>query len=548
MIKKISALAMALILMTMLCPTLVSAAGAIPVTPNLATDSDLSWAAVRGASDVGLELKIGGGYHGSNAIRVFNRKDVDNSPIFLAPDVVVGKTYNFSMYVKLENAPGENGVLVNLAYAVQNVGVHFKDLPTGDDTNGAYRIMDTQWVKLEVENYTVEDGAVTPADNNFGLFLVTWSGNMAYLVSDVVITESSPGEDPGSMKPAVEGNLVLNGCFEEEIEGVFAYADGTVVRTSTEKFEGEYSLKMARTNYYDGILIYTNGLVSTRRYDVSFWIKVPAPDASVPVSTRFVFNGEEQTYLIGTQIIPESDWVSVVFNDVAFVYSKEIASEQLFIQFEGGTVEEFYLDDISIVEHRELEVKPDRETPIEEVFTDLPLEWYRASIAYCYDKGLVSGVGGDLFAPEGLFTRGQVVRLLWNIAGNPKPIGEESPFSDITQEWVVDAAIWAYENGLLDENIIDDSGHFHPDDSITKERTVYLFYLYQQISGRIPLDVAEQKDYSDWNDVADYAKTAINALTLQGIVQGSGESFDPQGIFNRAMIAELLAKYYKALE
>jgi len=200
-VKKFLGITMAVFMLVSLFATFASAAATNLVTnPNLATATNLDGLAVRDSAAVGTELKTGGGYQGSNAIRVFNRASVDNSPIFLAPNVVKGKTYDISAWVKMED-PNENGVLVHLCYAVPSVEAYFVPLPTGTETDNAFRVTGNDWVKLEVKDFTIENGA-TAGGNDFGLFLTTWSGPVPYLISDVRIIES--GTDTGESENGTE--------------------------------------------------------------------------------------------------------------------------------------------------------------------------------------------------------------------------------------------------------------------------------------------------------------------------------------------------------
>ena len=58
-------------------------------------------------------------------------------------------------------------------------------------------------------------------------------------------------------------------------------------------------------------------------------------------------------------------------------------------------------------------------------FTDVPGEdnWAHAGIDYCVANGLMSGVGGNLFAPKMTTTRAQIVQILYNLEGEPRVYG-----------------------------------------------------------------------------------------------------------------------------
>ena len=53
-------------------------------------------------------------------------------------------------------------------------------------------------------------------------------------------------------------------------------------------------------------------------------------------------------------------------------------------------------------------------------FADVPAAaWYADAVQYVYENGLMTGVSESEFAPDGTATRGQIVTILWRLAGSP---------------------------------------------------------------------------------------------------------------------------------
>ena len=53
-------------------------------------------------------------------------------------------------------------------------------------------------------------------------------------------------------------------------------------------------------------------------------------------------------------------------------------------------------------------------------FADVPAAaWYADAVQYVYENGLMTGVSESAFAPDGTATRGQIVTILWRLAGSP---------------------------------------------------------------------------------------------------------------------------------
>jgi hypothetical protein len=75
-------------------------------------------------------------------------------------------------------------------------------------------------------------------------------------------------------------------------------------------------------------------------------------------------------------------------------------------------------------------------------FTDVP-RWVEGAVRWAYGEGIVTGETPTLFKPIDPITRGQVVRMLYRIAGSPDVTGIDPPPFDDVPNWVADAIQWA---------------------------------------------------------------------------------------------------------
>ena len=90
-------------------------------------------------------------------------------------------------------------------------------------------------------------------------------------------------------------------------------------------------------------------------------------------------------------------------------------------------------------------------------------------------------------------------------------------------------------------------GRFGPEDNVTREQLAVMVVNYQLFSGRTPMDILMDRMFSDWNEISDWAKGAVNRLTIQGIVSGKpGNLFDPSGEATRAEFAAMLRRFLEA--
>ncbi len=75
-------------------------------------------------------------------------------------------------------------------------------------------------------------------------------------------------------------------------------------------------------------------------------------------------------------------------------------------------------------------------------FTDVP-PWVEGAVRWAYGEGIVTGETPTLFKPNDPITRGQVVRMVYRVAGSPDVSGIDPPPFDDVPGWVADAIRWA---------------------------------------------------------------------------------------------------------
>jgi hypothetical protein len=139
-----------------------------------------------------------------------------------------------------------------------------------------------------------------------------------------------------------------------------------------------------------------------------------------------------------------------------------------------------------------------------------------------------------------------VVTVLYRIAGSPDVSGLANPFTDVPEgTWYTDAVKWAAANKIVGGY---GNGKFGPEDNITREQLAVMILNYELFSNKIPLDILMDKEYADWNSISDWAKNAVNRVTMQGLMNGKpGGLFDPKGEATRAEFAAILHRYLDAV-
>ncbi len=101
-------------------------------------------------------------------------------------------------------------------------------------------------------------------------------------------------------------------------------------------------------------------------------------------------------------------------------------------------------------------------------FSDVPAgSDYAQAVEWCRERGLMAGVGGDRFDPEGALTRAMLVTTLYRAAGWPS-VDTQSRFTDaIKGEWYYDAVTWADAEGYMKGY---GNGLFGPNDPLSVEQ------------------------------------------------------------------------------
>ena len=158
--------------------------------------------------------------------------------------------------------------------------------------------------------------------------------------------------------------------------------------------------------------------------------------------------------------------------------------------------------------------------------------WYAAAVDYCQTRGLMDGMPGNVFIPDGGVTRAQLVTTLWRLAGKPAA-ARSSYFSDVKSgAWYDDAVRWAVAQGITDG--VGD-GRFAPERGVTREMMATFFYRYVGQPKPAGADFADQSAISDWAQSA--TRWAAGAGLMQGV---GGNVFDPKTESSRAALAQTL--------
>ncbi len=196
-------------------------------------------------------------------------------------------------------------------------------------------------------------------------------------------------------------------------------------------------------------------------------------------------------------------------------------------------------------------VNPDPVNPEEKPFPfeDVPQvdgNWAYEAIKAAWKAGLMNGKGETVFAPNDPLTRGEVVTILYRLAGKPE-VTEKAPFTDLVPGAYYEAAVnWAYANEVVKG--MGDGTTFAPNIQITREQFATMIYRYAQLQGKGFVGMwAFPLDYADADQVADYAYEGMCWCVMNGIINGNGTGLNPKGLTSRAEAAAIISRTATAL-
>lgn len=178
------------------------------------------------------------------------------------------------------------------------------------------------------------------------------------------------------------------------------------------------------------------------------------------------------------------------------------------------------------------------ETKFQDVKTDA---WYYDAVDYVASRGIMIGTSDNTFSPVAKMTRGQMITILYRLAGSPAVEGTV-PFTDVKENrFFYQAVVWAYQNGIGKGTTL---ATFAPDSDMTREQMVTFLYRYSEMAG---VDVSEKADLSSYTDASAISAYAVQAMAwavAEGHIIGVTETrLAPRGDAIRAQVAEMIMRY-----
>ena len=286
----------------------------------------------------------------------------------------------------------------------------------------------------------------------------------------------------------------------------------------------------------------------SHRYDGYITIINPK-NGEVSVSDDWAYEDDKITLTITPDDGYEVDKIEIVDDEGDKIDAKKVDDEDNKYTFRMAncdvTVTVTFKEEGKTTEDTDKEEGKDDEETTELNFTDVKeSDWFFKGVEYVVDKGIMSGVSENEFAPSGKLTRAMLVQMLYNMESRPA-CDAENAFIDVpVGQWYTDAVIWAN-----DAKIVSGMGEdlFAPNMEITREQMVAMLYNYAKYKGYDVTASADLSAFADTASVSTWAQPAMQWAVAEGYISGMGDSqLAPQGTATRAEIASVIMRFMEA--
>ncbi len=183
----------------------------------------------------------------------------------------------------------------------------------------------------------------------------------------------------------------------------------------------------------------------------------------------------------------------------------------------------------------------------EDIFLDVSAgDWFRDSVQYVFENGIMTGMTKDTFGPAGNLSRAQFATILYRMEKEPAVDYKDNQFPDVPKgQFYTNAAIWANKERIITGYA---DGSFGPNDNITREQMATMMYRYAKFKGN-DVSVAGNLDgFPDKDAVSEFAETgmawAVGAQIITGQeLQAGVKTLEPQGNASRAHCSTIIQRF-----
>ncbi len=173
-------------------------------------------------------------------------------------------------------------------------------------------------------------------------------------------------------------------------------------------------------------------------------------------------------------------------------------------------------------------------------FSDTYGHWANKYIGTLAARGVLSGIGDNMFAPEANVTRAQFLAMLAKTVYD-LDITKSAPagFKDVPEsEWFYNYVNWGSQNGIV--NGVSEA-EFAPNANITREQMTIMLCNFANSQGIVLPQSGTIPVFIDKGSISPWATDYVITVAGAGIINGQPDgSFQPQGNATRAQAAKVM--------
>ncbi|WP_244864870.1 S-layer homology domain-containing protein [Paenibacillus sp. J23TS9] len=166
-------------------------------------------------------------------------------------------------------------------------------------------------------------------------------------------------------------------------------------------------------------------------------------------------------------------------------------------------------------------------------------DWYNEAVGFMAARNMISGVGGDRFAPMNRVTRADFLIMLMNTYDIGLDSSIQNNFDDAGSKYYAGYLGTAKRLGLVSGV---GNNKFKPEAAISREDMFVILFQALRTLDRLPTDMkgTSLDNFKDAGETADYAKDAMKQFVETGIIAGDGTNLSPKEISTRGETAQIL--------
>ncbi len=173
-------------------------------------------------------------------------------------------------------------------------------------------------------------------------------------------------------------------------------------------------------------------------------------------------------------------------------------------------------------------------------FTDVSnAAWYADAVSFIAARGITSGTTTVTFSPDATLTRGQFITLLLRAYGISSDANPTDNFSDAGDTYYTGYLAAAKKLGITNGV---GSNMFAPDQVITRQEMLTMLYNTLKVLYKLPSGVSGKtlSDFTDNGSIATWAQESMSYLVKTGAVSGNNGVLNPNVTTTRAEFAQVL--------